>query len=72
MGAHDLARRYLRAPRAEARRVRVTVTAAGFKRVERDVSVEAGATTTADLTLEIGDVTSSVHNAGDGAAPASR
>ena len=40
---------------------RVTVTAAGFKRVERDVSVEAGATTTADLTLEIGDVTSSVH-----------
>ena len=38
----------------------MTVTAAGFKRVERDVSVEAGTTTTADLTLEIGDVTSSV------------
>jgi hypothetical protein len=39
---------------------RVTVTAAGFKRIERDAGVEAGTTTTADLALEIGDVTDRV------------
>ena len=39
---------------------RVTVTASGFSPVERDVSVEAGTTTTADLRLEVGAVTSSV------------
>ncbi|MGH9239964.1 MAG: carboxypeptidase regulatory-like domain-containing protein [Vicinamibacterales bacterium] len=39
---------------------RVTVEVPSFKRVERDVIVEAGTTSTADLVLEIGDVTSGV------------
>ncbi len=39
---------------------RVIVTVTGFRRIERDVNVEAGTTTTADFALEIGDVTSSV------------
>ena len=39
---------------------RVILTLPGFKRIERDVNVEAGTTTTADFVLEIGDVTSSV------------
>ena len=39
---------------------RLTVSAVGFKSTERDVTVEAGTTTTADLALEIGAMTSSV------------
>jgi hypothetical protein len=39
---------------------RVTVTVVGFSPVERDVSVEAGTTTTADVRLEVSAVTSSV------------
>jgi hypothetical protein len=39
---------------------RVTVTVTGFKRIERDVTVEVGGTTTADFALEVGDLTSTV------------
>ena len=39
---------------------RVTVTAAGFSSVERDVSVETGTTTTADISLEVRAVTSRI------------
>jgi hypothetical protein len=38
----------------------IVVEAPGFKRAERDVTVEAGTTTAADVTLEIGSVTESV------------
>jgi hypothetical protein len=39
---------------------RVTVEFAGFKRIERLALVEAGASTTVDLSLEIGEVTETV------------
>ena len=34
----------------------ISVEATGFKRLERDASVEAGTTTTADVTLELGEM----------------
>jgi hypothetical protein len=46
---------------------RVTVDAAGFKRLERMVMVEAGTTTTVDLALQVGGVTETVTVSG--AAP---
>jgi hypothetical protein len=39
---------------------RISVEAAGFKRLERTASVEAGTTTTVDMTLLVGEVTESV------------
>ena len=39
---------------------RISVEAAAFKRLEREASVEAGPTTTVDLTLELGEMTESV------------
>ena len=44
-----------------------TIEAAGFQRLVRQAVVEAGATTTADFTLRVGDVTESITV--DGASP---
>ena len=38
----------------------ISVEAAAFKRLEREASVEAGTTTTVDMTLELGEMTESV------------
>ena len=38
----------------------ISVEAAGFKRLEREASVEAGTTTTVDVSLELGEITESV------------
>ncbi len=46
---------------------RLTVQAAAFKRLDRDVSVEAGTTTTVDMALELGEMDERVTVAG--AAP---
>ncbi len=43
---------------------RIAIEALGFKRLEREASVEAGTTTTVDLTLEIGEMTERVTVAG--------
>src|SRR5215471_8227372 len=45
----------------------ITIEAAGFQRLVRQAVVEAGATTTADFTLRVGDVTESITV--DGASP---
>jgi len=42
----------------------VTVEAIGFKQIDRDAIVEAGTTTTVDLTLELGEMSESVTVAG--------
>lgn len=41
-------------------RYRLTIAVAGFKRLERDATVDAGTATSIDLTLEIGDVSQTV------------
>src|SRR5262245_55224432 len=45
----------------------ITIEAAGFQRLVRQAVVEAGATTTADFTLRVGDLTESITV--DGASP---